>query len=110
MWHDNNLAKEYITRLDHTRIKHHKALVALGFCFDYEHNAWHNVQWHLDPLVSVETDKASCVMTMIRKVSDFVYFLPFLYSLYLHPEPSRTFYDDPHTTTMMNTPEHSSMT
>ena len=49
-------------------------------------------------------------MTTLRRVSDFVYFLPFLFSLYHHPEPSGTFYDNPHTTAMMNAPDHSSMT
>ena len=50
------------------------------------------------------------VMTTLSKVSDFVYFLPFLFSLYHYPEPSRTFYNDPHTTAMMYIPDHSSMT
>ena len=50
------------------------------------------------------------VMTTLRKVLDFIFFLPFLFSLYHYPEPSRTFYDDPLTSTMMHTPEHSSMT
>ena len=51
-----------------------------------------------------------CVMTTFHKVSDFVYFLPFLFSLYHHPEPSGTFYLDPHTTVVTHTPDHSSMT
>ena len=32
-------------------------------------------------------------MTTIRGLSDFVYYLPFLFALYQHPEPSRTFYN-----------------
>ena len=36
------------------------------------------------------------VMTILRKTSDFVYFLPFLFSLYHHSEPSGTFYSDCH--------------
>ena len=50
------------------------------------------------------------VMTTLRKVSDFISFLPFLFSLYHHPEPSGTFYADPHTTVMTHTLERSSMT
>ena len=38
----------------------------------------------------------SNVMTMLRKVLDFVYFLPFLFSLYHHPESSGMFYDSPY--------------
>lgn len=45
--------------------------------------------------------KAESVMTMIRDISCFIYSLPFLFSLYHHPEPSRTFYDNPHATDMM---------
>ena len=50
------------------------------------------------------------VMTTLHKVSDFVYLLPFLFSLYHHPEPSGMFYPDPHTTVMTHTLDHSSMT
>ena len=50
------------------------------------------------------------VVNMIKKVSDFIYFLPFLFSLYDYPEPSRMLYDDPHTTAMTYTPDPSSMT
>ena len=49
-------------------------------------------------------------MTTLRKVSDFVYFLPFLFSLYHLPEPSGMFYDSPSTRPMMYTLDHSSMT
>ena len=45
------------------------------------------------------------VMTTF-KVSDFFYFLPFLFSLYHHPESSGTFYDNPLTHTL----DRSSMT
>ena len=54
--------------------------------------------------------KTESVMTTLRKVSDFIYFLPFLLSLYHHPEPSRTFYDNPLTSAMTHTPDHPSMT
>ena len=50
------------------------------------------------------------VMTTLKKVLDFVYFLPFLFSLYHCPEPSGMFYDDPCTSAMMRTLDHSSMT
>ena len=50
------------------------------------------------------------VMTTLKKVLDFCYFLPFLFSLYHYPEPSRTFYDDPLTSAMTHTLDHSSMT
>ena len=50
------------------------------------------------------------VMTTLHKVSDFVYFLPFLFSLYHHPEPSGMFYPDPPVTVMTHTLDHSSMT
>ena len=51
----------------------------------------------------------SAVITTLRKVSDFVFFLPFLFSLYHHPEPSRTFYDNPHTSVLTHVPDCSSM-
>ena len=47
-------------------------------------------------------------MTTLRKVSDFVYFLPFLFSLYHHPEHSGTFYDNPLTHIMMSHGLHES--
>ena len=50
------------------------------------------------------------VMTTLRKVSDFVYFLPFLFALYHHLEPSGTFYPDPHAAAMTHTLDHFSMT
>ena len=50
------------------------------------------------------------VMTAVRKVSDFVYFLPFLFSLYHYSEPSGTFYSDPHISVMTHTLDCSSMT
>ena len=50
------------------------------------------------------------VMTMLRKVSDFVYFLPFLFSLYHYPEHSGMFYDSPYFSTVMHDPAQSSMT
>ena len=60
--------------------------------------------------MEVSVKKGGDVMTTLRKVSDFIYFLPFLFSLYHYPEPSGMFYDDPHTTSMTYTPDHSSMT
>ena len=50
------------------------------------------------------------VVTTLSKISDFVYFLPFLFSLYHHPEPSGTFYDNPHTSVMTHTLDRTSMT
>ena len=49
---------------------------------------------------SVHACDASPVMTTLRKMSDFVYFLPFLFSMYHYPEPSGTFYGNPHTSVM----------
>ena len=60
--------------------------------------------------MEVSVKKGGDVMIMLRKVSDFVYFLPFLFSLYHHPEPSRTLYNSPHTTPMMHILDHASMT
>ena len=54
--------------------------------------------------------RSSHVMTTLRKVSDFVYFLPFLFSLYHHPEHSGTLYGSPRTPDMTYTLDHSSMT
>ena len=50
------------------------------------------------------------VMTTLRKVLDFVYFLPFLFALYHHPESPGTFYPDPHASVMTHTLDHPSMT
>ena len=50
------------------------------------------------------------VMTTLRKVLDFISFLPFLFSMYHYPEPSGTFYDNPHTSVVTHTLDHSSMT
>ena len=50
------------------------------------------------------------VMTTLRKVSDFFFFLPFLFSLYHHPEPSGTLYATPDPSIMTHTPDHSRMT
>ena len=49
-------------------------------------------------------------MTMFRKMSDFIFLLPFLFSLYHYPEPSGTFYDDPPTSVMTRTLDRFSMT
>ena len=49
-------------------------------------------------------------MTTLKKVSDFFFFLPFLFSLYHHPEPSGIFYDNPPTSVMTHTLDHPSMT
>ena len=49
-------------------------------------------------------------MTTLRQVADFIFLLPFLFSLYHHPEPSGTFYSDPLTTDVTHTPDHFSMT
>ena len=57
--------------------------------------------------MEVSVKEEGDVMTMLHKVSDFVYFLPFLFSLYHHPEPSGRFYSDPHTTVMTHTLDHS---
>ena len=53
---------------------------------------------------------SAAVMAMLRKMSDFVYFLPFLFSLYYYSEPSGTFYDDPPTSALTHTLDYSSMT
>ena len=60
--------------------------------------------------MEVSVKKGGDVMTMLKKVSDFFYFLPFLFSLYHYPEPSRMFYDDPRTSAMTHTLDRSSMT
>ena len=61
---------------------------------------------HNVPLIAHVTT----VMTILRKTSDFVYFLPFLFSLYHYPEHSGMFYSDPHIPVMTHTLDHSSMT
>ena len=50
------------------------------------------------------------VMTTFSKISDFVYFLPFLFFLYYYPEPSGTSHDNPPTSVVTHTPDRSSMT
>ena len=50
------------------------------------------------------------VIATLCKISDFVHFLPFLFSLYHYSEPSETFYDNPPTSVMTHTLDHSSMT
>ena len=50
------------------------------------------------------------VMTTHKKVSDFIFFLPFLFSLYHHPEPSGTLYNNPLTSPVTHAPDHCSMT
>ena len=64
---------------------------------------------HMDIREFLGPDTLS-VMTTLRKVSDFVYSLPFLFSMYHYPESSGTFYDNPHTSIMTHTLDHSSMT
>ena len=59
--------------------------------------------------MEVSVKKGGDVMTTIRGIMDFVYFLPFLFSLYHHPEPSRTLYNSPYITSMMYIPDHPSM-
>ena len=54
--------------------------------------------------------QSHAVMATLSKMSDFVYFLPFLFSLYHYSESSRTFYDDPPTSVVTHTLDHSSMT
>ena len=49
-------------------------------------------------------------MTTLNKVSDFFYFLPFLFTLYYYPEPSGTFYHNPLTSATTHTLDPSSMT
>ena len=49
-------------------------------------------------------------MTTLKKVSDFVYFLPFLFSLYNYPEPSGAFHGDSRTSVMTHIPDHTGMT
>ena len=60
--------------------------------------------------IPLEKDIVAYVMTTLRKVSDFSFFLPFLFSLYHYPEPSGTFYDDPPTSVMTHILDRSSMT
>ena len=60
--------------------------------------------------MEVSVKKGGDVMTTLRKMSDFIYFLPFLLSLYHSSEPSGTFYNDPPTSVMTHTLDHASMT
>ena len=60
--------------------------------------------------MEVSVKEGGDVMTTLRRVSDFVYNLPFLFSLYHHPEPYGTLYDDPFTNSMTYAPDHPSMT
>ena len=60
--------------------------------------------------MEVSVKKGGDVMAALKKVSDFFYFLPFLFSLYHYPDSSGTFYDDPLTSAMTHTLDHSSMT
>ena len=56
-------------------------------------------------IISAKGNVQDCtdfVMTMLRKVSDFVYFLPFLFSLYHHPEHSEMFYGSPYFSALMH--------
>ena len=55
-------------------------------------------------------DTLPTVMTILRKTLDFVYFLPFLFSLYHYSEPSGTFYSDPPISVMTHIPDRSNMT
>ena len=60
--------------------------------------------------MEVSVKEGGDVMATLRKMLDFIYFLPFLFSLYHHPEPSGTFYVDPLASTMTHTPDRSNMT
>ena len=60
--------------------------------------------------MEVSVKEGGDVMTTLRKVADFVYFLLFLFSMYHYPEPSGTLYDDPHTSVVTHIPDQSSMT
>ena len=60
--------------------------------------------------MEVSVKRGGDVTTVLKKVSDFFYFLPFLFSLYHHPEPSGMFYNDSLTSAMTHTLDHSSMT
>ena len=60
--------------------------------------------------MEVSVKKGGDVMTRLRKISDFIDMLPFLFSLYYYPEHSGTLQDDPLTSTMMHTLDRSSMT
>ena len=50
------------------------------------------------------------VMTAVRGVADFIYFLPFLFSLYHYPEHSRMSHDSPDASDLTYTPDHPGMT
>ena len=60
--------------------------------------------------VEVSVKRGGDVMTTLRKVTDFIFLLPFLFSLYHYPEPSGTFYNNPPTSVLTHTLDHSSMT
>ena len=60
--------------------------------------------------MEVSVKKGGDVMATFSKMLDFIYFLPFLFSLYHYSEPSGTFYDDAPTFDMTHTLDHSSMT
>ena len=49
-------------------------------------------------------------MTTLRKILDFVYSLPYLFSLYNYPEHSGMLHNDALTSAMMHTLDHSSLT
>ena len=60
--------------------------------------------------MEVSVKEGGDVMTALRHVSDFIDTLPFLFSLYYYdPEHFRTFHNDPLTSIMTTTPDHSSM-
>ena len=60
--------------------------------------------------MEVSGKKGGGVMTTLKKVADFIFFLPFLFSLYQYPEPSGTLYTTPDPSVMTHTPDHFSMT
>ena len=60
--------------------------------------------------MEVSVKEGGDVMTALKRVSDFIHFLLFLFSLYHYPEHSGVFYDNLLTSTMTHTPDHSSMT
>ena len=60
--------------------------------------------------MEVSVKEGGDVMNTLHDVSNFIFLLPFLFSLYHHPEPSGTLYDTPLLTAMTHTPDHSSVT
>ena len=60
--------------------------------------------------MEVSVKKGGDVMTALRGISDFVYFLPFLFSLYHHPEHSGMLYNSSYFSVMTNDLAQSSMT